>query len=383
MELFGVAALGFGGAAESLASSSKPSNAGVPKRTLGSTGLKISEIGFGGYPVDDPKVVLYAIDRGITYIDTSDDYRNGASERVIGEAIRSRRQDVVLATKIHPWKDTPKSEILGAVEGCLKRLRTDVIDLLQIHQVGKASGGQSIERLTNPALLEAMDELRRSGKVRFFGVTGHDGDLMDVFRFVLDSGNFQSMLMRYNLLDYADQEALIVRGRKAGVGTIAMKTLAGAKDADLARFRGKGTSFRQAALKWVLSNRYLSGLIISISSKEQVDEYAAAAGAPLTSADVRVLADYAASKGAEVCRFCNACEPACPENLRIADILRFGMYAGDYGGAAYTEKGRALYAGLRVKPEHCESCSAPCVAACPYELDVRQLTLRSKRLFES
>src|SRR5262245_46675374 len=88
----------------------------IPKptkyRTFGKrTGLKVSEIGFGGYPIRDPNVLHRAIDLGITYVDTSDDYRGGDSERVIGEVMRTRRKEVVLATKWHPWGATRKDEM--------------------------------------------------------------------------------------------------------------------------------------------------------------------------------------------------------------------------------------------------------------------------------
>ena len=379
--LFGLAAAALAASAvpaaeRSAASKHRP----IPKRPLGNTGLLVSEIGFGGVPIDDPAVLHHALDRGINYVDTSDDYRNGQSEEVIGEVVRKRRSEIVLATKIHPWKNTPKVRILADAEACLRRLKTDVIDVLQVHQVGKASGGQSVERLENPALLEAFSELRRAGKVRFFGVTGHDGDLMDVFSRVLreaESGAwpFRTMLMRYNPLDYARQEVLIARARKLGVGTIAMKTLAGAKDADLRKFRG-GSTFRQSALRWVLSNPHLSGAIISISSKEQVDEYAEAAGSPVTAEDLRMLSEYAARHGREVCRSCNDCEPACPDELPIADILRYGMYAEGYDDRS-AERGRRAYSELPRKPESCVSCAAPCVPRCEYGLDVRSLVVRA------
>jgi len=81
-------------------------------RTLGTrTGLRVSEIGFGGYPIRDPEVLRHARDLGINYVDTSDDYRDGDSERAIGRALEHDRKRFVLTTKIHPWGGTKKAEM--------------------------------------------------------------------------------------------------------------------------------------------------------------------------------------------------------------------------------------------------------------------------------
>ena len=155
-------------------------------RTLGSrTGLKVSEIGFGGYAVDDPEIIHYALDRGINYIDTAWDYRGGKSEETIGKALKGKRDKVVLTTKWHPWSDTSKRQMMDMIDTSLRRLQTDYVDCLLVHQVGKASGGESIERLVNPDLYEAYEQAKRQGKVRFTGVSAHDGDLIEVMDWVI------------------------------------------------------------------------------------------------------------------------------------------------------------------------------------------------------
>jgi predicted aldo/keto reductase-like oxidoreductase len=225
-------------------------------------------------------------------------------------------------------------------------------------------------------MLEAWESAKKAGKARFLGVSGHDGDLGDVVRYAIDSGPFDVVLCRYSFLDYPDQQEWIDRAAAKGVGFVAMKTLAGAKGADLDRFRSPQASFKQAALKWVLSNPKVSNLIISISSTKQVDEYVAASGSPLTTADLALLDDYAATFSKEVCRFCNACEPACPDDVRIADVLRYSMYFHEYGER---ERGAQAYAGLLAaeRATHCSSCGGYCEASCGYDLPVRRLLLRA------
>ena len=350
-------------------------------RALGRTGLKVSEIGFGGYPVDDPAVIRYALERGVNYIDTSHCYRGGRSEEVIGEALRGRRGQVVLTTKWcphHAGRPAKKQVFLDLLDESLRRLRTDHVDVVLNHEVGRNSDGEGVERLRNPEIFEAFEAARRAGKARFLGASGHDPDLMGVMRHAVDSGRFDVLLCRYSFLDYPEQDRLIAAARARGVGFIAMKTLAGAKGADLDAFRDRLTTFKQAALKWVLSNAGVSNLIISINSTRQVDEYVAASGQPLRAADRRVLEDYARAFSAQVCRFSGACLPACPENVRITDILRFSMYYHEYG-----QQGRALESYARLleteRASHCLHCSGFCEQACDYDLPIRTLMIKADR----
>ncbi|MGH7336649.1 MAG: aldo/keto reductase, partial [Myxococcota bacterium] len=236
--------------------------------------------------------------------------------------------------------------------------------------------GQGYARLENEEMHEAFASAKKAGKVRFLGASGHDGDLMEVMTKAVDSGRFDVLLCRYSFLDYPNEQALIDRAHRAGVGFVAMKTLAGAKGADLDRFRDRHVTFKQAALKWVLANPRISNLVISIGNRRQVDEYAAASGAALSEADGAVLEEYAELFSDQVCRFCNACEPSCPEDVRIADILRFSMYFHEYG-----EKGLALESYARLvaaeRAAHCAHCVGHCEAACDYDLPVRSLLLRA------
>lgn len=352
---------------------------GMRYRTLGRTGLVVSEVGFGAVPLDDPEVLLYAAERGINYVDTSPCYRGGASERAIGGALAAHRDRFVVATKWcphHAGKKAVKRSFLDSLDGSLRRLRTDYVDVVLNHEVGRSSDGQGYARLENPEMLEAFEEARRAGKVRFLGASGHDGDLLEVMTRAVDSGRIDVVLCRYSFLDYPEQQKLIDRAHAAGVGFVAMKTLAGAKGADLERFKARHVTFKQAALKWVLANQRLSNLVISISSRKQVDEYVAASGSALTLGERAALAEYAAVFGDEVCRYCNRCEPACPGEVRVADVLRFSMYFHEYG-----EQQRALahYAALprAARAADCAACPAPCVAACDYGLPVRDLLLRA------
>ncbi len=348
-------------------------------RTLGRTGLRVSEVGFGGAPLGDPEVLLYALDRGINYVDTAPCYRGGGSEEAIGVALRGRRDRFVVTTKWCPHhlsRPFRKQVFIDMLDESLSRLGTDYVDVLLNHEVGRNSDGRGVARLEDPEMLGAWEVVKKAGKARFLGASGHDGDLMEVMGYAIDAGPFDVLLGRYSFLDYPEQQALIERAAAKGVGFIAMKTLAGAKGADLDRFRDRQSTFKQAALKWVLSNPRLSNLVISISNRRQVDEYAPASGQTLTAADQDVLAEYAALFSTEVCRFCNACESACPGDVRIADVLRFSMYHHEYGEP---ERAAEHYARLlsAERAEHCSSCAGYCASSCAYDLPVKTLLLRA------
>jgi len=258
-------------------------------RVMGRSGFKVSEVGFGGYPVRDPSVVQYAIDKGINYIDTAWDYTGGVSESTIGKAIKDRRDDVVLTTKWHPWAKTTAKEMIEMLNTSLRRLQTDHVDFLLVHQIGKVSGGESIERLRNPELFKAMELAKRQGKALYFGCSGHDPDLMEVMNFAVEIPEISLILCRYNFKTYPQEPELFKRAKEKGIGVVVMKTLAGARGEDLSKFKGSQTTYRQAALKWVLSNSNVSNLVISVSSRDQVDEYVLASGRPMMPEESRLV----------------------------------------------------------------------------------------------
>ena len=387
----GAAALGAAGCREPLeapasaVASAAPPAAAAPGgamryRTLGRTGLSVSEIGVGGFPIDDPEVLLYAADRGINYVDTSHCYRGGASERAIGEALAGARERFVVTTKWcphHVGRPPRKEVFLEMLDESLRRLRTDHVDVVLNHEVGRHSDGVGVERLRDEEMLAAFETAKAAGKARYLGASGHDGDLMNVMDHAVESGRFDVLLCRYSFLDYPDQQTLIERAAQKNVGFVAMKTLAGAKGADLDRFRDRHATFKQAALKWVLANPRVSNLVISIASRRQVDEYAAASGSAMSDAEHAALTEYAALFSHEVCRFCNACESACPDDVRIADVLRFAMYAQEYG---QEQRGRESYARLVAaeRGAHCAHCAGHCESACGYDLPVKTLLLRAR-----
>ena len=200
---------------------------GLPTRTLGRTGLEVTTLGYGAMSLDDrfgrtvtaeeASAVLNAVlDAGINFIDTSPDY--GPSEEFIGQAIAHRRAEYVLATKVGCPVDIDEGEtghvytprnITAAVEQSLRRMHTDHLDIVQFH------GSPSREVLEQNGAIEALETLRRDGKVRFIGSSGTipniDGQSA--------MGVFDEFQIPYSALQ-REHEQVIADAAKAGAGTV-------------------------------------------------------------------------------------------------------------------------------------------------------------------
>jgi len=360
--------------------------------TLGKTGLRVSDIGFGSYPLDgDARAVHRALDRGVTYFDTAESYQDGRSEETLGRALQGKRHDVVLVSKAEMPADMRSEAMMAALEGSLRRLRTDHLDVHFNHAVNR------VERVTNPEWHAFTARAKEQGKIRFVGMSGHGGrlvhcieqatadGLVDVFlaafNFGQDPAFYARILERFDLVALQPKLPEALRKAKAqGIGVVTMKTLRGAKQHDLSSFQSDGATFAQAAFRWVLSHDAVDSLVVTMETPEQVDEYLGASGwTRSAAADGAVLARYEAREGARQCRYgCDDCAASCPAGVPIPEVLRTRMYAEDYG---HPEIARREYRALEVDATACASCSGePCATACPHGLSIPELTKRTARL---
>jgi aryl-alcohol dehydrogenase-like predicted oxidoreductase len=212
-------------------------------RDLGKTGIRVSVIGFGGWAIggaaeasgaplgwgktsDDESLatIRRARELGITFFDTSDSYGFGRSESLLGIVLSRHRQEVVIATKVgvvrggagELKKDFSRQHIFHAVDGSLKRLRTDYIDLYQVHN-------PTIDELRREEIQDAMERLQDAGKIRFWGVsvsTPEDG--LEVVR----NGWAHALQVLYNVLNQAPAAELFPLAKEKGYGVIARVPLA-------------------------------------------------------------------------------------------------------------------------------------------------------------
>lgn len=353
-------------------------------RQLGNTDLKISDISYGAGKLPSASMVLRALDRGINYFDTAPDY--GSSEEHIGTAMQryQQRDKLYLASKFcnhmgyeagvsHLQLGSTKEDYKKSVEGSLKRLHTDYLDVVFVHAIGElADFEREQKRLLDENMLAAVEELKKEGKMRYLAVSSHGPHHMEtLLTEAVNSGHFDILMPAFNFLKFPKVPEVLKLAKEKGVGVIAMKTLAGAKHAELETGE---TPFEHAAFKWVLGHSEVAGLVITIKKVKDLDLYLAASGQPMTTADQRVLDQYAAQFGADYCRTgCGDCVPACPQNVPVADILRYQMYFENY---AEEKHAMEQYAALSTNAEACADCAAaPCAAACPHGLPVgRKLT---------
>ncbi|MBW2244408.1 MAG: aldo/keto reductase [Deltaproteobacteria bacterium] len=338
-------------------------------RRLGRTEALVSDIslgsgaGTGGRQTE--AVVLEAIERGITYFDTAPDYSEAGSEQRFGSAMKGKRDKIFVATKFclpngHLGRGASVEAYMEAVEGSLRRLQTDWVDLVHVHSC------DSVERLMDENVHEAFDRLKAAGKVRFLGVSTHTPNLEEVANAAIESDRFDVMMLAYHFGAWPGLAKVIDRAAAKDIGVVGMKTLRGSKHHFLSWTPDERDSFTQASFKWVLSNPSVACLVISLWESAQLDEFLYASGKTPRPQDLAVLERYQELTTKDYCRpHCGACLDRCPKGLPIHDILRHRMYFEDYGAQ---KEGMRLYAALEKKADICSGCAAPCSSACPFGL---------------
>ncbi len=362
-------------------------------KRLGRTNLKISDISFGTSRLrsGEEHLIHHALDRGINYFDSAEGYTRGQAEKVLGNALKGRRDQAYLVSKTMINPDTTQSEMMARLERSLESLKTDYVDIYMNHAVN------DVNVVANPEWISFIEKAKEQGKIRFTGISGHGGYLVDCINYALDQDMIDIMLTAYNFgqdpkfyegltrrLDWiATQEALpqaISRAKGMDVGVIAMKTLMGARLNDMRPYEKDGSTYSQAAFKWVLSNDDVDALIITMKTTEDIDEFLVASGSnQITHTEDKLLKQYAKLNGMSYCKqVCNSCEGACPAQVPIADVMRTRMYAIDYKDLEFAKDEYAL---LGNAASACLTCSGePCKDACPKGVNVSKWCAPTHRM---
>ena len=348
-------------------------------REIGKTGLKMSDISFGAGKLSVASMVLRAVDSGINYFDTAPDY--GQSEKTLGEAMGKIQRDKVIITSkfCHPQPypghlplGSKKDDFIASVDGSLSRMKTDYLDFCFVHAIGEMSKDLETEkkRLLNDEMFEAVADLKKAGKIRFLGTSSHGPNNMEeLLMIAVNSGHFDVIQPSFNFMKFPKLPEVIKEAHRRGVGVIAMKTLAGAKDMNV---ESKGEEFSNAAFKWVLKYPEVSGLIVTMKTASDIELYLKASGAKFTTSDQNVLERYARLYGSEYCRTgCGECERSCVLGVEIASIMRYRMYFRDY---CMEKRAMQSYVLLKQNASACSGCVEPsCVGSCPHGLPVRDM----------
>jgi predicted aldo/keto reductase-like oxidoreductase len=205
----------------------------VPRKPLGKTGLEVSALGVGGFHLGTAKdqeeataIVLGAIEAGINFFDNAWEYHNGESEVRLGNALKGKRDEVVLMTKVCTH-GRGKKVAMGMLEDSLRRLRTDHLDVWQIHEV---------VYFTDPALIfapggvaEALLEAKKQGKVRFIGFTGHkDPSIhLEVLSYDFPFDTVQMPLNCFDATFRSFEQKILPEALRRGIAVFGMKSLGG------------------------------------------------------------------------------------------------------------------------------------------------------------
>jgi len=242
----------------------------VPRRPLGKTGLDVSILGVGGFHLGTAdsqdiasRIVSEAIDNGVNFFDNAWEYHEGVSEERMGKALEGKRDKVILMTKVCTHGRDAKTA-MQQLEQSLVRLRTDHLDVWQIHEVVYDDDPDKIFR--PDGAIEALDRARQQGKVRFVGFTGHkDPDIH--LKMLSHNYAFDTIQMPLNILDstYARSfhHLVLPEAQKQGISVLGMKSLGGSGEPVM-----KGAYTAEEGLRYAMS---IPGVAVTISGMESLE----------------------------------------------------------------------------------------------------------------
>ena len=321
-------------------------------RKLGKKGLTISRMGFGGIPIQridaegTRKLLHEMADKGINYIDTARGYT--VSEEYLGYAMEGIRDKFVVATKSMA---RTKEAMAADIETSLRNLRTDHIELYQVHNPSMEQLDQVIGK---DGALEALMEAREAGRVGHIGLTCHS---VQVFERALELDWVETIMFPYNIVESQGEE-LIRKCTEKNVGFIAMKPLAGGaiEDASL-------------ALRYICANKNVTVVIPGMAEEGELDENIQACEdeKSLTEEELKKIEDVKKQLGTDFCRRCNYCAP-CTVGINIPSVFLFAGYLQRYNLADWAKD---RYSTLAVKASACVGCGE-CEKRCPYHLPIRE-----------
>jgi len=322
-------------------------------RILGKTGLKISRLGFGGIPIQridaaGTKPLIRALkEAGVNFIDTARGYT--VSESYLGEALVGIRKDFVLATKS---MSRDCSGMAKDICTSLQYLRTDYIDLYQIHNPSMAD----FEKVIAPGgALEALLEAKEKGIIGHIGITTHSAEL---FEKAIEYSWVETVMFPYNIVE-SQGTKLMKKCTEKNIGFICMKPLAGGaiEDATL-------------ALRYIAKNEDVTVVIPGMAEEKEIAQNIAAVcdGSPLSDAENAAIKRLRDTLGTQFCRRCNYCAP-CAAGISIPAVFLLEGYLSRYGLADWA---KMRYEGMAKTASDCIGCGV-CETRCPYNLPIRQM----------
>ncbi|MCA9618095.1 MAG: aldo/keto reductase [Myxococcales bacterium] len=343
----------------------------VPRRKLGKTGKTVPILLLGGGMGFDARFdprIAEALRFGLDYVDAARVYDGGKCESGIAAFNRkAKARDKMWITS--KSKDHGPDDLEKSVGESLKALETSWVDLYFLHAVEDPG-------VFTPALKSRVEALKKSGKIRHFGFSCHNDNVVELLQLAAKTPWVESVMFRYNFRTYGNKElnAAMDAAHKAGVGLIAMKT-----QGSEASFPNASKTFEQtgkwnkyqAVLKAVWADKRISAVVSHMDNLEKLRENIAAAvdKQKLSRAEMESLERYAAATRAYACDGCDhLCGAAVDAKVQIGNTMRYLMYHQSYGREA---EARALFRALPDEARALDGVDfSRANAACPHGVDV-------------
>lgn len=353
-------------------------------RTLGRTGLRVSQLGFGAMRLplvgegESARVnrelaipMLHrAFEAGVNYVDTATMYCNNDSQCVVGEALQGWRDKVIVSTK-NPYYDADEKEWWTNLENSLERLRVQYIDIYNHHGINWARYTESVA----PRVGRWMQKAKEQGLIRHICASFHDNNV--ALRKLVDTGYVEVITLQYNLLDRQLEDG-IARAHEKGIGIVIMGPVAGGRlGAPVGELEGVVPGIQRVpelALRFVWSNPHISVALSGMSTMEQVEENTRLACDPVALVPEDETAIRAQATRLEkmldlYCTGCCYCMP-CPNGVNIPMIFQQYNMARIYN---QWEHSRAMYNWLESQNKQgadlCGECGL-CEAQCPQHIPI-------------
>lgn len=375
-------------------------------RKFGKTDEEVSILGFGcmRLPVIDNnsakidekeaiKQIRYAIDNGVNYIDTAYPYHEGASEPLVGKALKDGyRERVKLATKLPSWLIESREDMDKYLNEQLERLQTDHIDFYLLHALNK----ECWEILKKHNVFDFLDKAIKDGRIKYAGFSFHDE--LPLFKEIIDAYDWNFCQIQYNFIDenyQAGTEGLKYASQK-GLAVVIMEPLRGGKLATVVPEDVKAiwnkAHIKRSPAQWAF--RFLwnyPGITVVLSGmgeidhiKENIKESNNGYANSLTKREIELI-----DKVREIyinrikvdCTSCRYCMP-CPFGVNIPENFKYLNLASIYDNVKEQKKSYNSYLNKNEKASNCRKCGK-CEEACPQNIEIRKMLEEVVKTFES
>ena len=345
-------------------------------KKLGSTGMMVSRIGFGGIPIlntsdtQAERVLRRAFEKGVNFVDTHRGY--GDSEIKIGNAFSQVREQIYLATKI---SDHTEIGAKKSLRESLRRLKTKYIDLLFIKNLD--SEEVLSQAMGKNGSLKVAREAQKAGVVRHIGMTSHTEKT--TYK-ALRTGEYEAVMYPYSIVNLSAEKRILRYCNNNNIGFVCMKPVAGGLLTVPSKVfskmtKGKANTTAAAAMRFCLSHPSVSTVIPGLDKITYLNEALSAIKEPMNQKERELAQQKVAKLGEGFCRNCGYCKP-CPQEIDINNIFRFYHYYKSYDLKQYAQE---HYKKLKVKANKCTKCGA-CLSRCPYDINIPERLTKADKI---